>query len=69
MNKEELQPVSKHSAAWRRVKVIGTGVGSPRPDMPYLRLRGRRLEYAGFVIGRHVKIEVRERRLTIEPVD
>jgi hypothetical protein len=37
--------------------------------VPYLRLRGRWLEKAGFVIGRHVKIEVGECRLTIEQVD
>jgi hypothetical protein len=37
--------------------------------VPYLRLRGRWLEKAGFVIGRHVKIEGNEGRMTIEQID
>jgi hypothetical protein len=69
MNSEAAPPVPKSSTASRRLKVIGTGEGWPRLDVPYLRLRGRWLEKAGFVIGRHVKIEVGEGRLTIEQVD
>jgi toxic protein SymE len=42
---------------------------SPSLPMPYLRLRGRWLKDAGFAIGRNVKVEVNEGRLTIEPVD
>jgi antitoxin component of MazEF toxin-antitoxin module len=37
--------------------------------VPDLRLRGRWLRDAGFEIGRSVKVEVSEGRLTIEPVD
>lgn len=37
--------------------------------VPCLRLRGRWLQDAGFTIGRNVKVEVREGRLMIEPVD
>ena len=69
MTTHEFPPVSKHSASSRRLKIIGTGIGWPTPDVPYLRLRGRWLEYAGFVMGRHVKIELSERRLTIEQID
>jgi hypothetical protein len=42
---------------------------SPSLPMPYLRLRGRRLKDAGFAIGRNVRVEVNEGRLTIEPID
>ena len=69
MNNEEVPPAPKCSTASRRLKVTGTGEGWPRLDVPYLRLRGRWLEKAGFVIGRHVKINVGEGRLTIEQVD
>jgi type I toxin-antitoxin system toxin SymE len=37
--------------------------------VPNLRLSGHWLHAAGFVIGRHVKIEVDEARLMIEQVD
>jgi hypothetical protein len=40
--------------------------GSSRPE---LRLCGRWLHEAGFVIGRHVNIESNEGRMTIEQVD
>jgi hypothetical protein len=40
-----------------------------RIEVPSLRLHGRWLEKAGFVIGRHVKIEVGEGRLTIEQLE
>jgi len=40
---------------------------APTKPVPYLRLRGRWLRAAGFIIGEHVKIEVNERRLTIVP--
>jgi len=68
MNKEETSPASKSIAA-SRLKVTGVGAGRPRVDVPYVCLRGRWLEKAGFVIGRHVKIEVGQARLTIEQVD
>jgi hypothetical protein len=41
---------------------------TPRVNVPYVSLRGRWLRDAGFVIGRYVKIEVREGRLMIEQV-
>jgi hypothetical protein len=53
----------------RRLKIAGAGEGRPRIDVPYVRLRGRWLARAGFTIGRHVRIEVGEARLTIEQVD
>jgi len=37
--------------------------------MPSLRLCGRWLNDAGFAIGRNVRVEVQEGRLTIELVD
>ena len=40
----------------------------PHRPVPHLRLAGRWLKDAGFTIGQHVKIEVSEGRLTIEPI-
>jgi hypothetical protein len=40
----------------------------PSRPVPHLRLAGRWLKDAGFAIGQHVKIEVNEGRLTIEPI-
>ena len=42
---------------------------TPGVRVPNLRLCGRWLQEAGFVIGRHVKIEGNEGRMTIEQVD
>jgi hypothetical protein len=69
MNNEDVSPVPKRRPVSRRLKVTASGAGWPRVDVPYMRLRGRWLERAGFVVGRHVKIEVGEARLTIEQVD
>lgn len=60
---------TKPSATSRRLKVHYKGPGHPKPFVPALRIHGRWLERAGFVIGRHVKVEVGERRLTIEQID
>ena len=50
--------------------IVGYGsTDKPGVDVPYMRLRGFWLQDAGFVIGRHVKIEVSEGRLLIEQVD
>jgi hypothetical protein len=69
MNAEELLPVLKPSIKPRRLTVGHASTDTPGVDVPHLRLRGRRLQDAGFVIGRHVKIEVNEGRMTIEQVD
>lgn len=69
MNNEGVPAALKSSTASRRLKVTASGTGRPRVDVPYMRLRGRWLQRAGFVIGRHVKIEVGEARLTIEQVE
>lgn len=53
----------------RQFKIGCTGNGHPRSDVPYLRMRGRWLERAGFAIGQRVKVDVDQRRLIIEPVD
>jgi toxic protein SymE len=53
----------------RRLKVGYKPLKSPGVEVPFLPLRGRWLRDAGFDIGRNVKIEVSEGRLTIEPVD
>ena len=37
-------------------------------NIPYLRLRGRWLDRAGFGVGTHVRVEVSERRLIVEAV-
>jgi hypothetical protein len=41
----------------------------PGVDVPFLRLFGRWMQDAGFVIGRRVKVEVAEGRMTIEQLD
>jgi hypothetical protein len=69
MNQQELLPVLKPSNKHRRLTVGYASTDTPGVDVPYLRLRGRWLQDAGFVIGRHVKIEVNEGRMTIEQVD
>ncbi len=69
MNQHELFTVLKRSNRPRRLTVSYASTDTPGVDVPYLRLRGRWLQEAGFVIGRHVKIEGREGRMTIEQVD
>jgi hypothetical protein len=57
----------------RTLKVGYKPLKSPGVVVPFLPLRGRWLRDAGFEIGRGVKVEVGEGRLTIEvcaaPVD
>jgi toxic protein SymE len=69
VNQQELFPVIKPCNKPRLLTVVYACTDTPGVDVPYLRLRGRWLEDAGFVIGRHVRIEVDEGRLMIEPVD
>jgi hypothetical protein len=69
MNQQQEPPVQNVCKKSRRLSIGWTGQGAPRPDVPYLRLRGRWLERAGFAIGGKVKIEISEGRLVIEPVD
>ena len=69
MIQQELIDAPKLSMQDRRL-IVGYGTTSePGVEVPYLRLRGRWLKDAGFVIGRYVKVEVMEGRLTIEQVD
>jgi type I toxin-antitoxin system toxin SymE len=53
----------------RRLIVGYASTDKPGVDVPNVRLRGRWLQDAGFVIGRYVKIEVGEGSLLIEQVD
>ena len=53
----------------RRLTIGYASTDTPGLSVPYLRLRGRWLQDAGFVIGRHVTIEVNDARLMIEQVD
>jgi toxic protein SymE len=69
MNQQELFTVLKPSNKPRRLTVGYASTDTPGVDVPYLRLRGRWLQQAGFVIGRHVKIVGNEGRMTIEQVD
>lgn len=69
MNQQQQPPMQNACKKSRRLSIGWTGQGAPRPDVPYLRLRGRWLERAGFAIGGKVKIDVSERRLIIEPLD
>ena len=64
------QPAALTSTMKSRRLTVSCSTGNlPGSDVPYLRLRGRWLHDAGFVIGRRVRIEVSERRLTIEQID
>ena len=53
----------------RRLIVGYASTDTPGVDVPYVRLRGRWMQDAGFVIGRYVKIEVSEGRFLIEQLD
>jgi toxic protein SymE len=69
MNTQEPLAASNACGKPRRLTVGYKPLKSPGVEVPYLRLRGRWLRDAGFEIGRAVKVEVHEGRLTIEPVD
>ena len=66
MNQLELLPVPKPILKPRRLTVGYGSTDTPGVDVPYLRLHGRWLQDAGFLIGRHVRIELSEGRMTIE---
>jgi hypothetical protein len=69
VNQQELLPGLKPTLKSRRL-IVGYGsTATPGVDVPYLRLRGRWLQEAGFAIGRHVRIELSEGRMTIELLD
>lgn len=69
MNEQEV-PAAADAERQCRQLIVGYGsTKKPGVDVPYMRLRGRWLQDAGFVIGRHVKIAVSERRLLIEQID
>lgn len=69
MNAQEQPTALNTSAKPRRLTVGYKPLKSPGVEVPYLRLRGHWLRDAGFEIGRSVKVEVSEGRLTIEPAD
>lgn len=69
MNPQEQLAASNDSAKPRNLKVGYKPLKSPGAEVPFLPLRGRWLRDAGFEIGRSVKVEVSERKLTIERVD
>ena len=69
MSTQEQVTTHNTSAKPRRLKVGYKPLKSPGVEVPFLSLRGRWLRDAGFDIGRNVKIEVSEGRLTIEPAD
>jgi len=69
VNQQELPSASNPRKKLRRLKMSYACTDNPKVDVPYLRLRGRWLKEAGFDVGRNVRIEVGEGRLTIETVD
>lgn len=69
MNVQECPTALNSSAKPRRLTVGYKPLKSPGVEVPCLRLRGRWLRDAGFEIGRSVRVDVSEGRLTIEPVD
>jgi len=68
MNQQDELAVLNACTKSRRLTIGCTGEGRRKPDIPYLRLRGRWLGRAGFPIGGKVKIDVSKGRLIIEPV-
>ena len=69
MNPQQPPPARKPSNKSRRLTVSYARTDERGIRVPNLRLCGRWLQAAGFVIGRHVKIEGNEGRMTIEQVD
>ena len=69
MNPQEQLAVPNASEKSRTLKIGYKPLKSPGVEVPFLSLRGRWLRDAGFEIGRSVKVEVSEGRLTIERVD
>ncbi len=69
MNPQEKLPVSQPRHKPRQLTVGYFSTNKPGGDVPYLRLFGRWMQNAGFVIGRHVKVEISEGRMTIEQID
>jgi hypothetical protein len=69
MNQQPLPPASEGCSKTRRLTVGYASTETPGVDVPYLRLRGRWMQDAGFAIGRHVKIEVSNGRMIIEQMD
>lgn len=69
MNPQDQTAVPNASMKARKLTVGSAPLDKPREEVPYLRLRGHWLRDAGFAIGRSVKVEVSEGRLTIEPID
>lgn len=69
MNQQEVLPAPNRCRKPKRLKMGYLPTDKPGVELPYLRLRGRWLEEAGFPIGRNLKIEVGEGRLTIEIAD
>jgi len=69
MNPQEQTAVPNASMKARKLTVGSAPLEKPGVEVPYLRLRGRWLRDAGFAIGRNVRVEVSEGRLTIVPID
>ena len=69
MNQQQLPTAHKPSNKPRRLTVGYAYADAPGVRVPNLRLCGRWLHEAGFVIGRRVRIEADDARLTIEQVD
>ena len=66
LHQQELLPAPKPTLKPRRLTVGCGSTDTHGVDVHYLRLHGRWLQYPGFVIGRHVRIELGEGRMIIE---
>lgn len=69
MNPHDQTAAPNASMKARKLTVGYAPLNKPGVEVPYLRLRGHWLRNAGFAIGRYVKVEVSEGRLTIQPID
>ena len=69
MNQQETSAALNACSKSRRLTVSYASTDRPGVNVPYLRLCGRWLQDGGFVIGRHVRIELSEGRMTIEQVE
>jgi hypothetical protein len=62
-----MQP--RHLTVSRHYPESRAAPSRPAAPMPFLRLRGRWLDNAGFTIGANVRVEVAAGRLVVEVID
>jgi len=69
MNEQKAAPASNRCRRPKRITMGYVPTRVPGVELPCLKLRGGWLREAGFAVGQKLKVEVKEGRLTIGPVD